>query len=324
MNILITSVGSTTSISVIKALRKSEKNLIITGTDINEPHLCAGHQFVDNFIKTPPCTDTDSYIATIRDVVIDNQIDCLIPIHDLEIETISHHKGLLSKHTFIATNNPDIVNICNDKSLANEKAKLAGLLVPNTISMNASNQQVHFPLIAKPTRGVSSRDIMIIPDQGTFDKYKNNKLGQGYIIQEFIDGDEYTVDTYSDYNAAFYGAVVRKRIETKAGISTKGVTLKNKTLVEYCKALLNYIGFQGAANIQFIERDGLFYFIEINPRFSGAGILSYESGFNSPYFTLLSASGENLPSFTDLNIVYNLYMTRYWEESFHKEAIQQQ
>ena len=71
--------------------------------------------------------------------------------------------------------------------------------------------------------------------------------------------------------------------------------------------------------IQFIVEDGVPYFIEINPRFSGAGILSYYAGLNSPLFTILEAVQS--PLFHELKnipIKKGIFMTRYWNEKFYE------
>jgi len=70
--------------------------------------------------------------------------------------------------------------------------------------------------------------------------------------------------------------------------------------------------------MQFIESKGIYYFIEINPRFAGAGILSYKANFNSPYYTILEACGHALPTIEDSNFIFDLKMVRFWEETFYE------
>lgn len=310
INVVITSVGSNTAISVIKALRHTFSNVTIVGVDINERHLCAGASLVDFFYTVPGCTYKEAYMKALTSIILQHSIHCLLPIHDLEIELLAQENDQLSINTFVAVNRWSIVEICNNKIKATDAAQAVGLKVPIIYTQPI---QFKFPMIRKPVRGVSSSGITIIPDQQS---YVSTDANKDFFYQEFIRGIEYTVDAYSTQDGIFYGGIVRQRIETKAGISTKGVTKRNDSLLEGSRKLLDHLKYRGASNLQFIERDGDYYFIEINPRFSGAGILSYEAGFNSPEYMLLEALGLPLPEFSHQKLKYDLYMSRYWQESF--------
>lgn len=90
-------------------------------------------------------------------------------------------------------------------------------------------------------------------------------------------------------------------------------------LEELAAKIHRILSFKGASNIQFMVENDEPYFIEINPRFSGGGILSYHAGLNSPLFTTLESIQS--PLFDELKnrpIRKGVYMTRYWEEDFHE------
>ena len=138
-------------------------------------------------------------------------------------------------------------------------------------------------------------------------------------MKKLVTGDEYTVDCYTAYNEDYFNCCIRKRIETKEGISTKGQTIDFPLLEKLSAQIHNHLQFKGASNIQFIVENDIPYFIEINPRFSGAGILSYHANLNSPLFTVLEAVQS--PLFNDLKIVpvkNGVFMTRYWNENFYE------
>ena len=318
MRILITSVGSNTSISIIKAIRKNEKKIIIIGTDINEKKLCAGAHLTDNFIKSPSVHLKEDYLQFMLNTIKDNNVDCVIPIHDLEIEAISEIKKIYLDITFWAVNSPEIIKLCNNKLKSAKHAEKLNIKIPKIF--NSSNiKDVKLPLIVKPINGVSSRGIIIIKTKKELESITTHFKNSDFIIQEFIKGDEYTVDCYSSYEKkSFYGGVVRIRIETKAGISTKGKIVKNELLLKHCERFLNELNYVGSSNIQFIVKDNIPYFIEINPRFSGGGILSYNGNFNSPLYTLIEAAKDTLPKFNYDDINFGLTMCRYWEEVFYE------
>ncbi|MFL9482446.1 ATP-grasp domain-containing protein [Chitinophagaceae bacterium LWZ2-11] len=314
MNILITSIGSNTAISVVKAIRGLPQPIKIIGTDTNTISECAGAHFVDLFYQISYASDKELFEKEIITIIKKESIDCVIPIHDKEIEIISIMSEKWPSLTFWAVNNENVIKICNNKRVANNLFLNNGINVPNVYDLMEEIDS--FPVIIKPIAGVSSKGIKIIKNKEELTPIDKT---QDLLIQQYITGTEYTVDCFSNYDGVFYGGLARERLETKEGMSTKGVTRKIDSLIEYSKKIHEILNYKGASNIQFIISENKVYFIEINPRFSGAGILSYKANFNSPYFTILQALKKELPTFSDLHIKYDLKMVRYWEEHFYEK-----
>lgn len=315
MKILITSLGSNTAISVIKGLALTNCKYELFGTDTNILTECAGASFVNHFFQISSVNDKEKYEKELLKIIVEYAIDCVIPIHDLEVEFHSVLKEKYLELTFWAVNNQEIIKLCNNKKFASIKAKQVGINVPCIYSHIMPDK---FPVIAKPLEGVSSIGIRVINTKEEWNIFISDNNPEQFIVQDFILGSEYTIDCYSSYKGVFYGCMPRKRIETKSGISTKGITVKNEILAGLCCKFLNAVSYQGACNLQFIESNEVYYFIEINPRFAGAGILSYKSNFNSPYYTMLEASGQTLPSIEATEFKYNMKMVRFWEETFYE------
>jgi carbamoyl-phosphate synthase large subunit len=323
MNILVTSVGSNPSIGIIKALRLAENsfNIHITGIDINPPHLCAGALLVDEFIQVPLVYEREKYRKAILKIVHEKKIDCVFPIHDHELVVIAELKKEFPSLCFWAVNEASVIEICNNKLRANALAAKLGITTPENFTDHKNISAKKFPVIVKPLDGVSSRGICITHNKEQLENFMNNKDEKKYLIQSYISNDaEFTVDAYSTNDGKFYGAIARQRIETKEGIATKGVTVKNDLLIDMTKRFLEAMNYKGIANLQFIRSKGEYYFIEINPRFSGAGIFSIHAGFNSPMFTVMESLNKKLPEFLSLELKYNFYMTRYWQENFSYAA----
>ena len=133
-----------------------------------------------------------------------------------------------------------------------------------------------------------------------------------------IRGVEYTVDCYTAYTENYFNCCVRKRIEIKEGISTKGQIVEYEMLEKVSANIHQLLNYKGASNIQFIVENEVPYFIEINPRFSGGGILSYYAHLNSPLFTALEAVGSPLfNEYKNITVQKGIFMTRYWNENFY-------
>jgi carbamoyl-phosphate synthase large subunit len=71
----------------------------------------------------------------------------------------------------------------------------------------------------------------------------------------------------------------RWRLETKAGISTKGLTFSDPKVVRTVERVLVTVGLVGPANVQgFVTKDGDVVVLEVNPRFSGGLPLTLHAG----------------------------------------------
>lgn len=311
INVLITSLGSNTAIGVIKALQH-HKDIIITGTDTFPAHLSAGSSFARFFYQVPLAVEAD-YETSLLAIIKEQQIQCVIPIHDIEVQKVAE---LSVKHPdlcFWAVNTPAIISMCNDKKTINTFLAAENIAVP---AMYKSAEELSFPALYKPNAGVSSKGIQIINNASEINKPFD--LDNGF-LQKMVKGTEYTVDCYSSYHEDFFNCCIRKRIETKEGISTKGETVDYPLLAELSAKIHGLLGYKGASNIQFIVENNIPYFIEINPRFSGAGVLSYHASLNSPLFTVLESVKS--PLFNELKkipVKKNVFMTRYWNENFYE------
>jgi len=303
-NVLITSFGSNTSIGIAKCLQNECK---IIGVDINDPHLCNGYIFADIFEKIPYYTEKDDYETVLNSLVDKHKVDLIIPVHDKEIELQAKLSEEGKIKTKVAVNSLDIIKLCNSKSKINH-------YLSDTVNVPYqynSKYDVKFPVILKDEEGVSSRDIFIA--------YKKEDMKMvsldGKIIQQFISGGtEYTVDCFSSYITTEFYYSVRKRTETKSGMSVKSEIIDNPILGELCSKIHKKLNYVGASNIQFIIKNEIIYFIEINPRFAGGGILTYKSGYNFPLMTVNELCNSEKSNPDELAIGNK--MVRYYEETF--------
>ena len=173
--------------------------------------------------------------------------------------------------------------------------------------------QVELPSIMKEIRGVGSTTIQIIDSQNNIP----SKIPDGMMIQEFISGEEYTVDCYSSYFNDDFRCVVRKRKEVKNGMSIKGEIISHPKIEKICKKIHKTLKYKGVSNIQFIENEKDIFFIEINPRFAGGGTLTYKNGFNIPAIAINELiMNKTFDPQKDHNPLIGAKMVRYLQETF--------
>lgn len=314
INILISSVGSTGAINVIKTYKKMGlDNLRIIGVDCNEE--VVGKYFVDKFYKIPH-GDEEAYLSSILKICDDENINIFIPIFGNETLKISKSIDEFHKRNILVPiSNYEVLKICIDKQQTNSFFEKSNITYPTTYKKNEINESL-LPLFAKPKISLygGSRGAKKIE---SLQELKGLKFDD-YVLQEFIDGVEYSIDTFSDMNGQVIGIVPRKRIEIKNGLATKTITEKNQVIMENTKRLLELIKIRGPANIQCFKKKNEMFFFEINPRFGGSYILSIEAGLNAPKYILDIYNGKELENqigkFKDSLMMLRYYMEVYCQK----------
>jgi len=321
MNILVTGVGSTTSQSVIKGLRRQQQyDVRIVGTDTHESDQIAGSAFCDSFHKVPLATEEEAYIDSIVNIVRTASIDLLIPIIDVELSVLSKHADRIRTETELLLSDHEVIEQCNEKRRTHDLFMSLDIPTPKTVDVDGDTDRetlesqvecLSYPIIVKPNVGVSSRDVYTIrnPDELCLVDRINDPIAQTRAT-----GQEYTIDVFHDGESPV-AAVPRKRLETRSGISYKGETVQDEQLIRYAERIADEINLYGPANIQCFKHEGTFQFIEINPRFSGSLPLSIEAGNNFPLYALQLAAGEldTTEQFDEVR------MCRSWSEVYYKK-----
>lgn len=271
MNILLTSVGTATSVNMIKMIRSSRllSDVRIIGTDINPIGMTAGSLLVDRFEQVPLGVNND-YLGAILEIVEQENIDALIPINDVEIEVISNNCRIFPSSCAMLLPSSEVIDLVKDKYEMTLFAQEKGILCPPIVGVDYMGKRV---LRAK--RGVGSKGFSIISaPHNCEDVIDELNSGQAF-LQECIDGTEYTVDVLSDRNGKPLSIVPRARLEVKAGVATKALIQNDDVLIRNSRLLAQELKIPGFSNIQFIcDAKNNYYFIEVNPRFGGFSIAS--------------------------------------------------
>jgi carbamoyl-phosphate synthase large subunit len=317
MNILVTSAGGMTAISVIKALKKQKRHPIkIVAVDMNP--LSVGFYLSNSYYSIPSVDKPKRYIKKILEICHKEKIDLIIPTSDSELPLYAKNKNKFIKiNCVVPIPDEKSVQICNDKLKTYYFFKKNNINTPKTYQekeFSNSNKKIKFPLIIKPRLGRGSRNIFIAKNQKELE-FLQNYIDEKIIAQEFIKGEEYTIDVLADFQGKILSAVPRIRIATKAGVSVIGKTVKNKKLIDFAIDVARKIKLIGPANIQCIVRKNIIYATEINPRFSGGLSLTVGAGINGPKIILDLINGKKINKIP-LKYRPNVCMLRYWEEIF--------
>ena len=308
MRILITSVGTATSVNLIKEFRK--KGDYVIGVDINPLGYTAGSCLSDKFYQIAEAVD-DNYLPMLSEIIANEKIDVLIPINDIEIYKVSQNIDKISCKCVIP--DAETIEMVRDKYICNYKMKEIGIQVPE-ISPSSRDDK----LILRDRIGVGSKGIEIIPIGKIVPEYNIEEK----FLQRFVEGEEYTVDILADQNGKPLYIIPRKRLEVKSGVATKVSIENDSILVNYIKVILDSVKLPGFSNIQFIkDGKGNYWFVEINYRFSGCGAATIAVCKN--YIDDFKKIVDGRVDFRKINenVKWNTIVTRYYEECVYENNI---
>lgn len=291
VNVLVTGAGGPAGVAVIRSLLRRD-DLTVYAADMDG--WASGLYLVPAAQRrlVPPGADP-GFVPALTEMVAADQLDLIISTVDVELLTLADRREALSPAT-LAAPCTDTLNFALDKlSLARQCASTG--LVPRTelAGPEALAVEWEFPVFAKPRRGAGSRGIRIVPDQATLAALPSD---EDLIVQEFLPGEEYSVDVISDATQRVIAAVPRTRTRVDSGVSIAGRTVRDPELEEAATRIAQAIGLTGVANVQLRRnRAGRAVLLEVNPRFPGALPLTIAAGVDIPSLVVDLFLGNPLP-----------------------------
>ncbi len=319
IHVLVTPAGSMAGVVTIKALRKA-RNIRIIAADMNP--LASGMFLADKAYLVPPIIKENEFFNKILDIVNQEHIHAIFPCLDPFLKPFAERIEFFNEYNVkIIVSPPKTIDICNDKYMTYMFLKDI-VPMPKTFLLEdlLNNHNLTYPLIIKPRYGSGSRNVYVV-----YDEYELRVLARRVkepIIQEHVRGDEYTIDVLVSSDNKPLIIVPRKRIETKAGISVKGVIVPSNNLKDIVERIVKKLRFIGPICVQVRgSQCSKVKLIEINPRVCGGMTLTINSIANIPLLALYDALGIDIQDYVkeainNLNKVRDLpvYLTRFFED----------
>lgn len=283
-NILFTSVGR--RVSLISHFKETLKKMKLTGkivtTDLQRN---APASFVSDYHELVPRVTESNYIEVTKEICHRHNIRLLIPLIDTELVLLSKHKSeFAGMGVTVLVSSEETNEICFNKRKTHDFFRRAGVDIPQIFDPQKilADPKAEYPFLLKPANGSSSVGVTKINNARELEFFKD--YIKDPILQEFVVGNEYTLDVLVDFQGNVHSVVPRLRIETRAGEVSKGMTVKNPAImaagIKVAKALPGAVG---CITIQcFLTFNDEIKFIEINPRFGGGFPLSVEAGADFP------------------------------------------
>lgn len=288
INVLLFPCGSEIALEIYNSL-SVQKNIKILGASSTEDN---GRFVFENYISGVPMVNSDDFIEAMKTLVKKNNIDFIYPCMDSVITKLKRHENEIG--CVVLSSPIETIEIISRKSLTYESLK-GVIRTPKILNSNTPE----FPMFSKPDIGASSRGTMKVEDyidlQYSLKQYPNN------LMLEYLPGDEYTVDCFTDKNGnlLFVGPRIRARISN--GISVGVQKIEDPKINEIANRINETLSFTGAWFFQLKKDINCEYcLLEIAARLGGSSVMNRIRGVNFAYLTLLN-------EYTDVQILHNDY-----------------
>ena len=295
MRILLTSVGRRGYL--VKFFKETlANNDQIWGAD-NSKYAPAFH-YCDNAFLLPKVTDTD-YVDSLINFCKKNKIDMVIPLVDPELEVLAaQRQRFYDENIMVVISHPKTIEIAFDKYLTYKFGKENGINVPITVlsveeALKLIDEgKLKWPVAVKHRKGSASMNIT----------YCQNKKRLRSVfetcpfpmIQEFVDGDEYGYDLFSDFDYRPISVFCKKKIKMRAGETDQAISTDNPQLIELGLKIARNLQIFGPTDVDVLISPQGPKLLEINPRFGGGYPCSHLAGANFPAKLIAIRNGQKL------------------------------
>jgi carbamoyl-phosphate synthase large subunit len=308
LNVLVT--AASRRVPLVLALKKGLEDAGVVGkvlvTDVNP--LSPAVHVADGAFAVPISADP-SYVDVVEAICVQERIGLVVPTIDDELPTFSAQTSRFDRiGAFVAVSPLETTSACNDKLETCVRLRQAGVRAAATYLPADLPADVAFPVFAKPRFGRGSVGAFRV------DSRRHLSFFVDYIptpvVQEYLDGPEYTIDMFCDRAGEPLSIVPRRRVVIRAGVIDRGHTSDDPALIELGRSCARAFRFVGPINIQCsVVSDGPTVF-EINPRFSGGIPLTIAAGGDFARWLIDLALDRPLPA-PLVPFTPNLWVTNY-------------
>jgi carbamoyl-phosphate synthase large subunit len=321
MTILFTSAGR--RVALIRAFYRAFETLGISGrvvaTDLSAtaPALYA----VDRGCIVPPVTSPE-YIEVLEAICRSEDVTAIIPTIDPDLPVLAAAREQIEGSTGarVIVSPPELIQLTSDKRRTPELFARAGVRHPRQYERSEVEAgQVAFPVFAKPPRGFAAVGTQRLD---TADDLRSLLArSPDTVVEEYIEGPEYSCDVLCDLSGGLVAAVPRRRLEVRAGEVTRTRTEEAPDIVEAVERVCDGAGFRGPIILQCLldEQTGPPCFFEINARFGGGVLAAIGAGADYPRYLLEMLLGRK-PSYRTYE--RGLYLLRYEDAIYRRELIE--
>jgi carbamoyl-phosphate synthase large subunit len=258
-----------------------------------DPNPLAPAQYAaDHRYSVPPIDDSE-YVPTLRALCERHGIDAVVPLTDLDLEVLAHARARGELPAVVP--DPEIARATFDKYEAHRLLERLGLPSPPTVL--PGDVIPTFPVMVKPRQGSGARSIHRADDPWAAEFFVSY-VAEPTMIQRFMDGPEFSIDTLSDLDGRCLNAIPRTMLESRGGESIKGTVIADRELIDLGVRVVEALEVRGPCTVQvFRDAEIGLGITDVNTRFGGAfpaPMYAAQPGRTYPELIVRMARGERI------------------------------
>lgn len=282
MNIIITNIGRRGYlVKYFKEIPGMTGCIYTSDCDVTASGLYGNND--GHFILPRPVDNEELYVKLLMETCLENNINAVLPIIDPEIYILSKYVDeFRNKGITVVVSDRRVLDICFNKLMMNDFLNEIGIAYPKTYTSikefesDYYHEQIQFPIIIKPILGSGSVDTFFVDN---IEKL-HALFKDGMIIQEMLNGIEYGTDTFNSFEGEPLRCVIKRKISMRSGETDKSISVHNETIQNTLLQLALKLGHVANLDCDVIERNGIPYVIDMNPRFGGGYPATHAIGVN--------------------------------------------
>ncbi len=261
---------------------------------IKHVELIGGSSIVDHgkfvfkkHIENIPGVDDPDFLKVISEIIADYKIDYIFPAHDEIVVALANTQHKLACKVIGSPSHTTL--LCRSKAMTYKFFKKI-ISVPTVYKKEDLDDDILFPLFLKPDVGQESKGTHRVNNksEAIFYLEKDPTL----MILEYLPGEEYTVDCFSDTNGILKFSGARQCKQIPNGISVNTMVIENSEIQEISKKINDHIFFRGAWFFQVKRnRNNKLSLLEIAPHIADSMALYRMQGVNLPLLSYYCQKG---------------------------------
>lgn len=272
--VLVFPCGTEIGLEIHRSLAYS-RHFTIWGASSADDH---GRMVYRNYIGSLPYAADPGFMDAIGRCIRDHGIDFVLPAHDSVVLQLAGRSDSLG--ATVVTSPQETCRICRSKRRTYEFFRNR-LPVPELYDAPAA---ATYPVFLKPDIGQGSRGALRADTRLQAEAALQQDAS--LLLMEFLPGDEFTVDCFTDRHRKLRFAGARRRERISAGISVRSTPVHDEQLQTMAEQINAALPLRGAWFFQVRRRaGGEPVLLEIAPRIAGTMGLYRAIGVN---FVLLS------------------------------------
>lgn len=285
-NVLVFPGGTEVGLEILKSLRYCKEIVLFSAASGMKNHA----EYVYEHHREIPSVFEDDCLFVLNSLIKEWSIEFIFPANPLVIDFLNKHRSEID--CALIMNSESVLEITRSKSATYQE--LNGF-IPVPKLFHVVNEESLFPVFVKPDSMYGAQDVRKIDN---FDAYVACPPKSGEIVTEYLPGNEFTIDCFTNRHGKVLFAGPRSRERIRMGTSMHSETPDGKTvqlLQGYAQIIQSLIPLRGAWFFQVkLDAGGQYKLLEVEARIAGTMALHRVQGVNFPLLSVFDVLSKDV------------------------------